>query len=380
MWFIWWLSSYCYAHILHPTAVVTVRNKSSPSFLARGLLNHSQQWTVAVYCCSPPRAELLQEEAGLIFPRECQAYCMWSVCQLVSAMLCRAGLLTSLCFMWADLPLNIRHRPSDSLESYHFLLPWGFGRLQGYGTAFPFFPERCMHKMLFAHLFVVWVSGSESANSECEHKGICRALLLIRLLPCDIHSQIKVQIYQFFGVINSSRFWRWRCGSLHVCPAMSSRAYLCVGFVYHVSGLRGKIAFYHLLNYFIFTAVMWGKSSSYEARQKDYALQWGVVLCYTWSLTAGCCWNVWQCPSVPWIAVLHPVKELAAKWLQGELPYLADSMGRDRTCSTPPHIFHLLTALPCTTATHLPDPTQGKAGNQAAPSVAACSYAGLAET
>ena len=61
----------------------------------------------------------MQGETGLIFPRNCQAYCtyVWSMCQLVSPVLFRTGLLTSHKFIRSDLPLDIRYRPLNRLEN-----------------------------------------------------------------------------------------------------------------------------------------------------------------------------------------------------------------------------------------------------------------------
>jgi len=72
---------------------------------------------------------------------------------------------------------------------------------------------------------------------------------------------------------------------------------------------------------------------------------------------------------------VHPVMELAAEWLQGELVSLTDSMGKDRTCSKKrkkkKEKFSLCLELACAMATQLQDPTKGRVGNQG------CGKAGL---
>lgn len=67
------------------------------------------------------------------------------------------------------------------------------------------------------------------------------------------------------------------------------------------------------------------------------------MLRYTWSpLAAGCCWRLRPCPSLPSVSVLRPGREPAAKWLQGELVYLADSVGKDHTCSKKKKKFSII--------------------------------------
>lgn len=63
------------------------KEKWSPAFLARGLFNYSQHWSIAAHCCSPPQEQsCYARENRFHFPQKasgllhvCVEYVSWEV-------------------------------------------------------------------------------------------------------------------------------------------------------------------------------------------------------------------------------------------------------------------------------------------------------------
>lgn len=135
----------------------------------------------------------MQGEAGLIFPRNCQAYCMYT-CQLGSPMLFRTGLLVSHQFIWSDLLLDIRYRPLNSLENCtSFCCSEVLGDCRDKGQLSSVLLSIACTECCLRSFFGVGIGDYVRApNSEHEHKGICKGTLSIMLSPCDVHSYAQV--------------------------------------------------------------------------------------------------------------------------------------------------------------------------------------------
>lgn len=82
------------------------------------------------------------------------------------------------------------------------------------------FPLFSMHKMLMTSLFGLGIR--DCVTDPVQSMNICRAMLSVMLLPCNVHSHMKVQFYQFFVIVYFRKCWRQRCRRLSVFPTISS--------------------------------------------------------------------------------------------------------------------------------------------------------------
>lgn len=170
--------------------------------------------TRGLFSCSQHFPDVLN------FPQKVSVYCMCDVCrmcQLESPVLFRAGLLASHQFIQADLPLGMRYSPSNSLENGTcFCCPRVLGDCKDKAQVSPF----SMHKMLMTSLFGLGIR--DCVTDPVQSMNICRAMLSVMLLPCNVHSHMKVQFYQFFVIVYFRKCWRQRCRRLSVFPTISS--------------------------------------------------------------------------------------------------------------------------------------------------------------